>query len=682
MWNIDLPPAYYIDSKVCSEVDGHTFDGLVREIRDTAVVAIDTETTGLNKMKDLPLFWSLSWRNRQDVPQRVCMPSHTLYAFRESFEDLDKQWVFANAKYDCHILKNVGINVRGDMLDTIVMHSLLYEDLDHDLKSMARQVLGYGWSDFKDTFKFNKKGKLTENSEAAEVLAGGQFPTVQDAIMWCYRHDLSRLTEYAANDAWGTLQLYEKLFSELRLAKTHSCMHPYEPAWIREEYQDLADVYFKIELPFTRVLYDCECAGVMIDAAYLQSLEPILTQEMDQIDREITRISNANGFPITNVNSNKQLIQYFFEMKRYKPLKYTDGGKSGIKSPSVDDATMQYLIDKYGDQVAEHLRERGDLKKVKGTYVEGMLNRLHTGDRIHTNFNQHIAVTGRLSSSDPNLQNIKRPDEDKEADRFNLRRAFVAPPGHKLVVADYEQLEMRLLAVMSREQDMIDIFLRGWDIHMGNASLIYDIPYDDIKKAKKMPDDEWPKLSSQEADYFRHCLQCRQSAKTVGFGLNYGMQKWTLAKRLKCTPDEAQEKIDAYMRRYPAVSMYFENAKQQTLDTGFAYTMMGRRRYLPDITAPIDWIRHGAERRASNVPIQGTAADIVKLAMIRCANADLVKDFYCQMQLQVHDELMFQVPDEYAEPASKRIRECMEDYGYSVPLLVSMGIADDWSQAK
>jgi DNA polymerase-1 len=690
VWNVELPPAEWLDPDL--EMTGQTISlnglpaimRLVEELRHISLIAIDTETTGLNKVRDLPLFWSLAWEDDNLQPRRVCMPASTLQYFTDIFNDPYKQWIFANAKYDCAILANVGINVAGELYDVIVMHSLLYEDMPHDLKSMAEHVLGYRWNDFKDTFDFSKIGKLTQNSTPDEVKAGGRFQTVQDAILWCRRNDLSKLVEYATNDAWGTYQIYQELFKRLRDAPTQSCMQP-TPEWVSQQFQTVADVYYQVEAPFTRVLFECERAGITIDQAYLQSLDKPMNDDMNAIAREVTHVSAKAGAPILNLNSNKELSHYLYDVKKYPVTKYTKGGKKGIRAPSVDDATLTRLESMYDDPVLDLKRQFGDIKKLHGTYVVGMLDRVQPNGRIHTDFNQHVAVTGRLSSSNPNLQNIKRPDEDKEADRYNIRRAFIAPPGHKLIVADYEQLEMRLLAIMSGEQDMLDIFLRGHDIHMGNASLVFDIPYDDIKRAKKMKDEEWTVLSKDEADYFHRCLRARQDAKTIGFGLNYGMQRWTLAKRLGCTPDEAQDKIDAYMARYPAVAHYFATSIATPQETGFAYTLLGRRRYLPDIIAEGNEERSRAERQASNVPIQGTAADVVKTSMIRCHDARLKDRFGCVMLVQVHDELVFECPEETSEQAAAVIRDCMEHAfpeDFAIPLGISLGIADNWSQAK
>jgi DNA polymerase I-like protein with 3'-5' exonuclease and polymerase domains len=1040
-WNIELPNACWLDPDRPAELQA--IIQLVEELKTTALVAIDTETTGLNKMQDLPLFWSLAWEDADQRQRRVCMPSNSLRYFVDLFEDPYRQWIFANAKYDCAILANVGMHVKGELLDVIVMHSMLYEDMPHDLKSMAEHVLGYRWNDFKDTFRFNKAGKLTQNSTTEEVAAGGSFRTVQDAILWCHRNDLAKLIEYSTNDAWGTYAIYKNLFKQLCETPTESCMQP-TPEWIVKEFETVADLYFRVELPFTRVLFECEREGVMIDQEYLRSLDRPMNDDMDALAREVTHVTDKAGSPIMNINSNKELQHYLFDVMKYPIRKMTNGGKAGLRSPAVDKTVLERLEEEHPEDAVLSLKSQyGKIKKLNGTYVVGMLEQVQPTGRVHTNYNQHVAVcmpagelvltnrgyisvetvrtgdmvithtgstkpvvetsrrpaepiykvtlsngltlrtngehqyrtvdtwtkatdlqigqevtvysepevwsqvpkwsdfevsswgrvrnkktgrslaqkpkgrwghlkvclyrngsqirgedrkdipvhrlvletfgrwepgketrhlngiawdntlqnlqcgtlaenrqdamrhgtmskrrsgesvlrekdvvrirrlgrprqppsctaklsyataqkirndfatgvgktalarqhsvsfqsidniikdrtwatptgctptatelaneygvspgiirdvwayrrwqdedhiegkyasfhssrvvsvdaelpeetygmlvaddhshvtggivthnTGRLSSSEPNMQNLPRPDEDKEADRYNIRRAFIAPPGKSLIVGDFEQLEMRLLAIMAGEQDMLDIFLRGHDIHMGNASLVFDLPYDDIKRAKKMKEEEWAALSKDQADYFRHCLRARQDAKTVGFGLNYGMQKWTLAKRLGCTPDEAQAKIDAYMTRYPAVKHYFNTAIKTAQETGFSFTVLGRRRYLPDIDAVGKEDRARAERQASNLPIQGSAADVVKVAMIRCHDAQLKRRFGCIMMLQVHDELVFECPNETVEKAAEVAKECMEHAfpeDFAIPLSISLGIADNWSSAK
>ena len=680
-WNEDLPTAEWVELD-CPE----RLRAIAEELEDIWLIALDTETTGLIKTHDIPLFWSIAWYMRNGTERRVCMPTGTLPYFANLFAHPERQWVFANANFDRAMLSNAGIEIAGDTIDVIVMHSLLYDNMAHDLKSIAQHVLGYRWDDFKDVFRFSKVGKLTVDSTPEEVAKGGQFCTVQDAILWCCKWDLSRLVEYATCDAIGTLKIYIELAHQLLAAGTQSCMYPAEPQWVCDNFQSVADVYYQVELPFTKVLYRMERNGILVDADYLRQIEKPILRDIDTLAREITHVSEVANAPILNINSKKDLSNYLYTAMRYPVLKWTKGGKTGKKQPSTEDSVLERLEEMFPDDpVLPKIRAHRDIEKIHSTYIVGMLKRVREEGRIHTDFNQHVTRTGRLSSSNPNLQNIKRPDEDDGEDPYNIRKAFIAAPGRKLICADYAQLEARLLAVIAQEPDMIDIFQKGWDIHMGNAALMFGLQYDDIKRAKKMSEADWAALTKEETQHFRYCLTCRQDAKTIGFGLNYGMQKYTLAKRLKCSVPAAAEKIAAYMRTYPAVEHYYQKAVATVREGGYAFTLVGRRRYLPDIAADSRGDRGRAERQSSNLPIQGTAADVVKMAMLRCDDANLAERFDCLMVLQVHDELVFDCAEETAEAAATVIRECMEHpfpQDLSVPLNISLGIAGTWAEAK
>jgi len=647
-WNISMPDAEWYTS----ETDRRALMQIVQEVKEKSVVAIDTETTGRNYMRDIPLYWSISYET--DMPgrfRRICMRSDTMQFFRESFKDEKKEWVFANAKYDTHMLYNVGIELKGTICDTQVMHALLYEEESHSLENMARQVLGWTW---KDDFKtgFKKEGPKA-------------FLTRLE------QEDVGRLAEYASNDAYGTLFIRNKLKKELEEAITWS-LYP-------ELYDTLHDVFYKIESPFTRVLWKCERNGFFIDEEYLKAADVPVTAELQRIEREIVKMV---GRPF-NTNSSMQLRQYFFEEKKYRPLKLTKGGKTGKKEPSTDFDTLEFLAGEYRDPVAELMLKQRDLSKLKGTYIDGIRDHLDQWGRVHYKFNQDVARTGRLSSSEINCQNIPRPDTDK----YRIRRAFISEPGNNLIVADYEQLEMRLLAAAALEKDMIDIFLKGWDIHMGNASLVFNIPYEDLEKAKKVDKKvkagELPE--AEMTDYYRKCLEARQHVKTIGFGLNYGMKEKKLANDLRITKEEAINLINRYMDRYPAVKKFYADSIGVVRQTGYAYTLLGRRRFLPEINSTQNDIRWRAERQASNVPIQGTAADVVKMAMILCDQANLVDEYGFHMLLQVHDELAFEGPEETTEECLKVIKEIMEDSlptKLAVPLEVSIGKGKSWMDAK
>lgn len=663
-WNIELPTAEFYT------LQSPQLDGLVREVVDTPELAIDTETTGLISWKDRPLFWSLSWGNR-----RICMPADTLPAFHTAFADRYKRWIFANAKYDCHMLANVGVEVRGRLVDTQVMHALLYEEQPHNLEHMGKTLLDMTWKGLLDDW--NKR----------------KFPSVGDHILNVFATQASRLIEYASNDAYVTFQLYKKLKAELEAARTYT-LYP-------GLFGTLWDLFNRTEVPFTRVLWTCERNGLKIDADYLQSKRVPAQKELENTEREINRLA---GFML-NPRSNQQLQDYFFNKLGLKPTKFTKGGKSGHVTASVDASFLEHYADTV--PMAKLLLRHRDLKTVLGTFIDGVLDRIDPRGYLHTRFNQDVARTGRLSSSDPNMQNWPKP----EGDEFFLRGAVVCESDEEMIVGDYEALEMRLLACAAREQDMIQIFLNGWDIHMGNASLMYGIPYEDLVLAKKVdkevkkeldeisnanlsPLDREAALAKVHAKmtaYVIKCLTARGDAKTIGFGLNYGMKAGKLAGRLGCTKIEAQAKIDKYMATYPAVTRFYDDAINDARKTGYSFTLLGRRRFLPEIISQNEMERWQAERQAVNTVIQGTAADAAKMAMVNIFESGLLEEFGAKMRSQIHDELIHTCPRGTVgdlkgnRKAMFAIKEMMEHpfpTDLDVPLAVSIGRGASWLNAK
>lgn len=491
-WNIEMPSAVWYTA----ESGNDRLQTLFNELHTVPVLALDTETTGLNTKKDIPLCWSLAWRDSHDMPHRVCLHSDVLPYASNLFKQKDKDWILCNAKYDTHILANVDIYIGGNLRDISVMHALLYEEQPHSLDHMGHTLLGWSW---KDLFaKWDKK----------------QFPNVGDYILHIMNTECTKLVEYASNDAYGTLKIYELLKKELLNAASWSLYNSdYVNAHKAEmryplQIDTLWDYYNQVETPFTKVLWKCERNGVLVDSAYLKGIEVPVRAELKEVERALYKEAQM---PL-NPNSPMQLRQYFFGKLGLQPKRFTKGGKSGNKQPSVDFDYLQELAEEENNEVAKILMRHRDLSKLLGTYVEGLGEAQDQYGRVHTKFNQDVARTGRLSSSNPNVQNIPRPETDK----FRIRKAFVAEPGNTLIVADYEQLEMRLLAWAAGEQDMIDIFLRGWDIHMGNASLVFGKPYEDIAKAKKIKDGKLP--GEEFTDYYKECLEDRYAAKAIGFG--------------------------------------------------------------------------------------------------------------------------------------------------------------------
>lgn len=667
-WDIELPTAEFLT------LQSPQLEALVREVVATPVVAIDTETTGLVSWKDRPLFWSISWGNR-----RICMPADTLPAFRQAFADRYKRWVFANAKYDTHMLANVGINIEGTLACTQVMHSLLYEEQPHNLEHMGKSIIDLTWKGLIDDWK---------------KLGGSKKIPVGDYLLQTFETDPKKLIDYASTDAFATFKIYEKLKAQLESAKTFT-LYP-------GLYGTLWDLFIRTEVPFTKVLWTCERNGLKIDVDFLKSKQGPAQAELERTERDINKLAGC----LLNPRSVAQIQDYFFNRLKLQPTKFTKGGKSGHQSPSVDVTFLEYYADTV--PMAKLLLRHRDLKTVLNTYIKGVLERVDHNGYLHTKFNQDVARTGRLSSTDPNMQNWPVPERDE----FHLRMAVICESDEVMMVGDYEALEMRLLAAASGEQDMINIFLNKWDIHMGNASLMYGIPYPDLELAKKVdksvkkeldeiagnksltPGDRTAATEAAHGkmtSYVLKCLTARGDAKTIGFGLNYGMKAGKLAGRLNCTKAEAQAKIDKYMATYPAVTHFYEQSIEEARETGYAFTLLGRRRYLGEIVSSNNMDRWGAERQAVNTIIQGTAADAAKMAMINIYESGILQSHGVKMRSQIHDELINTCPKDMCgdlkdnRMAMSMIQDLMEHpfpTDLEVPLSVSIGMGVNWMNAK
>jgi DNA polymerase-1 len=643
-WNISAPTTEYYD---------HTSPNIqhvVNEVLATPEIAIDTETTGLAIMSDLPLYWSLSWGTR-----RMTLGASALPFFEDAFRDPNKLWIFANAKYDAHILANVGITIAGCLADIQVMHALLYEERSHRLKDINEDLFGWKWADFQDTF-----GKI------------GKKQSAEDRIRKAERENFDLLVEYAANDAWGTKESYYELKKRLQNAQTYSLFRD-RPPYI----ETLWDLFSKVEVPYTKVLWKNERNGILVDQDYLDRIRPQAKQEITDIEREICKEAGT----MLNPNSTKQLREYFFDKMNIRPLKKTSGGKTGVRNPSVDRGFLEHYANQY--PVADLVLRHRKLSKLYGTYIEGIGKYLDNNSRVHTRFNQDVARTGRLSSSDPNLQNIPNPTNDK----WCLRGAFIAPDDCDLLVHDYRQLEMRLLACASEEPGMVEVINKGWDIHMGNASMIFGMPYDEIKEAKRISNaiEEGQMAETALTPRMIECLQARAAAKTIGFGIVYGMGPAKLANSLKITRAEAEAKLAQFKRTYPAIDAFTAEAVRETRETGYAFTIMGRRRNVPQIISNRNDERMQGERIAVNTQIQGSAADVVKMAQILLDKLQLDRRYDCHGLLQIHDELVHQAPKAAIPEMRSEIKLWMEhpfSMGLAVALETDDGVGRSWMDAK
>lgn len=645
-WNVETPDAEYYDHTHTEQLAK-----LVAEANDQPEIAIDTETTGLVTWKDIPLYWSMAWAGR-----KMALNASTLPYFAEVFASKTRTWIFANAKYDTHILANVGINIQGRLADIQVMHSLLYEDRPHGLKEIAAHVLGWRWKDFQDTF-----GKISVKKGVS----------ASDVILRAEKENFNLLVEYASNDAWGTWCAYNKLKAELQDAVTHSLYKTTGP-----RIATLWDLFDKIEVPYTKVLWKNERNGIKIDRERLEKVRPIVRADLEQLERDISKLRGK----LFNPKSAKQLEQLLFEELKLKSIKQTKGGKTGVRKNSVDEDVLKYYAH---IPIIGLILQHRDLSKLEGTYLDNLYDLMDPFDRIHTRFNQDVARTGRLSSSGPNLQNIPTVENDK----WKLRDAFIADDGDCLIAADYQQLEMRLLAAAAEEEGMIGVFLKNWDIHMGNASLMFNIPYDDIENATKVN----KKVKAGEMDpseftpYLKECVDARKAAKAIGFGLNYGMGTKKLAVAIGCDKEEAEEKVARYFETYPAVKQFYAAAIEEAEQTGFSFTVLGRRRSVPELFSHRGDERNRGERVAVNTQIQGSAADVAKMAQIMCDVADVEGTYGARPLLAIHDELVFQCPKDTVEAAKVEIKEWMEHSMFSdlaVPLTVDIGSGKSWMEAK
>ena len=698
-WNTNVPEAdWYVPNDP-------RINGLVREVRDQGIVAIDTETTGLCVFRDVPLYWSLAW----GTSRRCAMPIETLPFFQQSFQDPSKCWVFANAKFDAHMLANAGVTLEGPWFDVAVMHAMLYEEHSHRLKDMAKQCLGWTWRDFFDVFRrlqvpdYDKPARVMKDKTIHQPT---RLETNREIFARTERDALYQLVDYASNDAYGTLRLFEYLLRELETTRIYS-LYP-------DRFRTMADLFFKTEALYTKVLWKTERNGFYVDKDYLTAIGGPMGLDIIQLQRDAQRLwaekireLSAQGLVDPqrlpkefNPQSVSQLRMYFIDFLKLPTRTMTEGGKSGIKQASIDKSFLEYYE---GDvEMAHVLLKLRKLTKLKGTYIDSIDEYRDNSGRIHTRYNQDTARTGRLSSSDPNCQNIPQPDKDK----FKLRGAFRPQPGAgtTLIVGDYKALEMRLLAcatvttaIPKGAEDMIQIFLDGKDIHMGNAAMVFgpiyrqqhgwELTYDFLKEAKKIDgqvkDGKLPKEAMTENH--KLALLARGRIKEIGFGANYGMKSGKLGRRLGIPKEDAEVILKAYMDTYPAVKQFYSDAIAEARYKGYSWSILGRRRCHKMINSPNTMDRWGEERKAVNMQIQGGASDVVRLAMINIDRARLDLKYGCHMILQVHDELGFECPIETAEAARLEIKYLMEHAlptDLAVPLEVDIGMGMRWDAAK
>ena len=568
--------------------------------RTKRILSLDTETTSTDAMSAELVGLSFAVEEKEafyvPVPDNREEAQKIVNIFKTVYEDPSIVKIGQNIKYDLEVLAGYGVTLAGEMFDTMIAHYLLQPELRHNMDYMAEVYLGYRTIRIDELI--GPKGKKQRSMR--------ELPPEQ-------------VYEYAAEDADITLQLRNILEPKLHEAGVDK-------------------LFYEIEMPLVRVLADMEMNGVRLDTASLAETSSILTQRMNAIEKEIYEMAGEEF----NIASPKQVGEVLFgKMKIVEKPKKTKTGQY-VTSEEV----LQQLATK-APIVGKILEHRG-LKKLLGTYVDALPKLINprTG-HIHTSFNQTVTATGRLSSSDPNLQNIPVRGEDGK----EIRKAFIPEEGCLFFSADYSQIELRVMAHLSGDANMIEAFREGYDIHAATAAKIYKEEIDSVTRDQ------------------------RTKAKRANFGIIYGITVFGLAERLGISRSEATQLIDGYFATFPKVWDYMEQAKQTARERGYAETLFGRRRYLPDIASHNATVRGFAERNAINAPIQGTAADIIKVAMVRIHRRFKELGLRSKMILQVHDELNFSVVPDERDIVEKTVLDEMQN---ACPLLVPLTADSGW----
>ncbi|KFB88184.1 DNA polymerase I [Serratia grimesii] len=595
-------------------LDDDTFAEWLEKLKKADVFAFDTETDGLDTLTANLIGVSFAIAPGEaaylpvahdylDAPVQLDR-AHVLATLKPLLEDEKALKVGQNLKFDMGLLARYDISLRGIAFDTM-LESYVLDSVGgrHDMDSLSDRYLGHKTVTFEEIAGKGKK-QLTFNQIALEQAA-----------------------PYAAEDADVTLQLHLAMWPQL------------------QESAELLTVFNEIEMPLVPVLSHIERTGVLIDQSILATHSIELTKRLAELEIQAHELAEE---PF-NLASTKQLQAILYEKQKLPVLKKTPGGAPSTNEEVLAELALDYPLPKV-------ILEYRGLAKLKTTYTDKLPLMINpVSGRVHTSYHQAVTATGRLSSSDPNLQNIPvRNDEGRR-----IRQAFIAPEGYRIVAADYSQIELRIMAHLSQDEGLLKAFAAGEDIHRATAAEVFGLPLD--------------KVTNEQ----------RRSAKAINFGLIYGMSAFGLARQLGIPRGEAQRYMDLYFERYPGVLDYMERTRQQAASQGYVSTLDGRRLYLPDVNSSNGMRRKAAERAAINAPMQGTAADIIKRAMIEVdAWLQAQEKPLVRMIMQVHDELVFEVHESVIEESSQHIRELMENsMMLAVPLKVDVGVGANWDEA-
>jgi DNA polymerase I len=581
---------------------------LIQQIMVQKSVCFDTETSSLEAREAQLIGMSFSWKKHEayyvSVPNNFDEARAIVEEFMPYFKNQTIEKVAHNMKYDAQVLDKYGVDIQGPIFDTMIAHYLMQPEGKHSMDYLSELYLGYQPISIETLI--GKKGK--GQGSMADLLP-------------------EDVKDYACEDADITLQLKELFEPEIQ--KPH-----------------LKDLFYKMEMPLVLVLKEMELEGIKIDVDGLKKYSAELEQDILELQQKIIEFAGMDF----NIDSPKQLGDILFEI-----LKIATNAK---KTKTGQYATSEDILSKYINRhpIVPLILDYRELRKLKSTYVDALPALATENDhRIHSHFMQTVTATGRLSSNNPNLQNIPIRTEKGRA----IRKSFIARnEDYVLMAADYSQIELRIMAVLSEDPNMLKAFQEGADIHAATASRVFATPIDAVTREQ------------------------RGKAKAVNFGIIYGQSAFGLAENLNISRTEAKEIIDNYFAQYPRVKEYMDNAIARARELGYVETIMQRRRYLPDINSANAVVRGFAERNAINAPIQGSAADIIKVAMIRVFNKMKQRGLTSRLLLQVHDELVFDVHKSEIEVMQKLVKEEMENaVEFGVPLTVEVNKGENWLEA-
>ncbi len=594
-------------------LDKKDLDGWIKKLKKAELFAFDTETTSLNYQEARVVGVSFSCEHDKaayvpfghdylDAPEQLD-EEEVLGKLKPLLEDEKQKKVGQNLKYDKHVIANHGIELNGIADDTMLMSYIINSVSNrHDMDSLALAYLNHQTIHFEDI-----AGK------GAKQLTFNQIP-------------LETAGPYAAEDADITLKLHHELMQILK------------------KDEKLYKLYKEIELPLLTVITEIEKNGTLIDSKMLLEQSQQLNKRMQELEKNAYDLAGEEF----NLSSPKQLQAILFEKLKLPVIKKTPKGQPSTAEPILHELALDYPLPKV-------IMEYRGLSKLKSTYTDRLPEQVFakTG-RIHTSYHQAVTATGRLSSSDPNLQNI--PIRTEEGRR--VRKAFVAPEEFSILAADYSQIELRIMSHLSKDNGLLQAFNDGLDVHKATASEVFGVGIEAV--------------SSDQ----------RRKAKAINFGLIYGMSAFGLGKQLGIGRNDAQAYIDKYFEKYPGVREYMDKTRSKAAEQGYVETLFGRRLYLPEIKASNAMRRQAAERTAINAPMQGTAADIIKIAMINVHNWIQKENNHIKMIMQVHDELVFEVPNKIADSAKETICEIMSSAAtIDVPLVVDANVGSSWDEA-